>query len=332
MIRKVFVSLICFISIISITACSFQPNNGDTIRLAEVTRSIFYAPLYVAIEKGFFEEEDLHIELTTTWGGDKTMTSLLSGGSDIALVGAETSIYVNAQEPAEPIINFAMLTQSDGTFLMARNNTADEFAWEDLKGSTFLGQRKGGMPQMTGEFVLKQNHIDPHQDLTLIQNIDFANIANAYASGTGEYVQLFEPQATMFEHQGLGSIVASFGEESGAVPYTVFMTKEGYMEENEDHIERFTRAIYKAQTWIYNASAEEVATAVAPYFDDTSTDIIADSFVRYRNQQSYAQTPVLTEEAWNNLQDIMDEAGELPERSDYNTYVNNTWAEKVINE
>ncbi|MFB4163106.1 ABC transporter substrate-binding protein [Alteribacillus sp. JSM 102045] len=333
MTKNMLTALLCFFMFIgTLTACSFQKETTETIRLAEVTRSIFYAPLYVAIEEGYFEKENLNIDLTTTWGGDKTMTSLLSDGSDVALVGAETSIYVNSQEPAEPIINFAMLTQSDGTFLMAREETAEEFDWEDLKGSTFLGQRKGGMPQMTGEFVLKKNGIDPHNDLDLIQNIDFANIANAYASGTGEYVQLFEPQATLFEQEGLGNIVASFGEESSAVPYTVFMAKKSYLEENEDTAERFTRAIHKAQQWIYNSTPEEIAESITPYFDDTPEGIIADAAKRYRDQESYATTPVLTEEAWNNLQDIMDEAGELPERSEYNEFVNNTWAENVMND
>lgn len=323
--------MVFFLSfILTMTACQTNQKGGDTIRLAEVTRSIFYAPMYVAIEEGFFEEEGIDIELITTWGGDKTMTTLLSGGSDIALVGAETSIYVNAQEPNDPIINFAMLTQTDGTFLMARNEETIE--WEDLKGSTFLGQRKGGMPQMVGEFVLKKHGIDPHGDLTMIQNIDFANIANAYASGTGDFVQLFEPQATMFENEGLGHIVASFGEESGTIPYTVFMTKESYMKEHDDIVERFTRAIYKAQQWIYSEDPEKIAEALAPFFDDTPTDIIADATERYRSQQSYALDPLFTKEAWDNLQDIMEEAGELPKRLDYERYVDNTWAKRVVNE
>ncbi|RSL31966.1 ABC transporter substrate-binding protein [Salibacterium salarium] len=316
----------------ALAGCNFsQEDETTTVELAEVTRSIFYAPLYVAMEQGFFEEENLNIELTTTWGGDKTMTSLLSDGADVALVGAETSIYVNAQEPADPIINFAMLTQTDGTFLMAKEET-DSFSWDDLKGTTFLGQRKGGMPQMTGEYVLKQNNIDPAEDLNLIQNIDFANIASAYSSGTGEYVQLFEPQATLFEQEGLGQIVASFGEESGALPYTVFMAKEGFVHGDDDVAERFTRAIYKAQQWVYEASPEEIASTIAPYFDDTPEDVIADSAVRYRDQESYAKTPVLPEKAWDNLQNIMEEAGELPEPSDYDQFVDTELAEKVMEE
>ncbi|MFZ4450739.1 ABC transporter substrate-binding protein [Salibacterium aidingense] len=314
-----------------LTGCSLQEDETTEVELAEVTRSIFYAPLYVALENGYFEEENLNINLTTTWGGDKTMTALLSDGADVALVGAETSIYVNAQDPAEPIINFAMLTRTDGTFLMAREEP-ENFEWEDLKGKTFLGQRKGGMPQMTGEYVLKQNNIDPQEDLDLIQNIDFANISNAFASGTGNYVQLFEPQATQFEQEGLAHIVASFGEESGSLPYTVFMAEESFFEDDKEAAERFTRAIYKAQQWVYSASPDEIAEVLAPYFDDTPEDIIADSAARYRDQQSYAETPLLPESAWDNLQNIMDEAGELPERSDYEQYVDTEIAESVIDE
>ena len=184
---------------ISLAACNFGTQKAENplkkVKVAEVTRSIFYAPQYVAIEKGFFKEEGLDVEITTTWGGDKTMTALVSDGADIALVGSETSIYVSAQGSTDPVINFAQLTQTDGTFLVSRKRI-DHFEWEQLNGSTFLGQRKGGMPQMVGEYVLKKHGIDPHKDLNLIQNIDFANIANAFISGTGDYVQLFEPQAS----------------------------------------------------------------------------------------------------------------------------------------
>jgi NitT/TauT family transport system substrate-binding protein len=178
--RFVFTILLTAVLTIGLTACSSGGDENQKVRVAEVTRSIFYAPQYVAIEKGFFKEEGLDIELTTTWGGDKTMTTLLSGGAEIALVGSETSIYVHAQGSDDPVINFAQLTQTDGTFLVSREKV-ENFEWDQLKDSTFLGQRKGGMPQMVGEFVLKKHGIDPHNDLNLIQNIDFANIANAFA-------------------------------------------------------------------------------------------------------------------------------------------------------
>ncbi|WPK14033.1 ABC transporter substrate-binding protein [Lysinibacillus louembei] len=167
-----------------------QQEKLTEVRVGEVTRSIFYAPLYVAIEEGFFEEEGLKVDLRTIAGGDKTMTALLSDGIDVALVGSETSIYVNAQEANDPIINFAQLTQTDGTFLVAREEI-DDFSWEMLKGSVFLGQRKGGMPQMAGEYVLRQHGIDPHNDLELIQNIDFANVATAFASGDKKHYYIF---------------------------------------------------------------------------------------------------------------------------------------------
>ena len=298
------------------------------VQVGEVTRSIFYAPQYVAIEKGFFEEEGLKVELKTIAGGDKTMTALLSGGIDVALVGSETSIYVTAQGANDPIKNFAQLTQTDGTFLVAREQI-DDFSWEMLKGSTFLGQRKGGMPQMAGEFVLKKHGIDPQSDLELIQNIDFANISTAFASGTGDYVQLFEPTASVFEAEGVGHIVASFGTESGHLPYTAFMTKASMIESDPEMVEKFTRAIKKAQDWVYANSAEDVAKAIQPFFEDTDVGLIATVVDRYKQQESFAKDPILDEEEWNNLQDVMEEAGELPERMDYEELVDTTFAEKV---
>lgn len=306
-----------------------EPKKLEKVRIAEVTRSIFYAPQYVALAKGFFKEEGLDVTLTTTPGGDKTMTALLSGGADVALVGSETSIYVYAQGSNDPVINFAQVTQTDGTFLVAREKI-DNFSWDQLKGTTFLGQRKGGMPQMVGEFVLKKHGIDPHKDLTLIQNIDFANIANAFASGTGQFVQLFEPTASIFEKEGKGYIVASFGKESGHVPYTTFMAKESYMKENKETIEKFTKAVYKAQQWVESHSAEEIAKAVEPYFPDTDLEIMTTVVDRYKSQGSFATDPILDEEEWNNLQNIMNEAGELPKEIDYKTLVNTEVAKKVI--
>jgi len=319
-----YVSMV-FVLILPLAACSNEPTE---IRVGEVTRSIFYAPQYVALEKGFFEDEGLSVDLKTTWGGDKTMTSLLSGGSDVALVGSETSIYVKARGATDPVINFAQLTQTDGTFLVAREEQPD-FKWDDLKDSTFLGQRKGGMPQMAGEYVLKQKGIDPHEDLNLIQNVEFANIPNAFASGTGDYVQLFEPTASVFERENKGHIVASFGTESGHIPYTVFMAKQSFMDENKDSIEKFTRAVYKAQTWVQEHSAREIAEVIQPYFEDSDLDLIETVVDRYKSQGSFATDPILDEDEWNNLKAIMDAAGELPEDVKHSTLVNTDIANSV---
>lgn len=313
---------------IVLSACNKE---AVKVNLAEVTRSIFYAPQYVALEKGYFADEGLEVELQTTWGGDTTMTALLSDGADIALVGAETSIYVYAQDSRDYAINFAQLTATDGTFLVAKEEMPD-FNWEEVKGSKFLGQRVGGMPQMVGEYVLKSHDIDPHHDLELNQSIDFANIPGAFQSGDYEFVQLFEPTASIFEQQGQGHIVASFGEESGTVPYTVFMTKESYIEENEETVKKFTKAIYRAQQWVNESTPEEVAELIAPYFEEADLDILASSIERYKNQGSYSLDPILQEEAWENLKAIMDEAGELPIDAPYDDLVNTTIAEEVMND
>src|SRR5690625_16201 len=317
-------------STLIISACGVNEDK-TSIKLAEVTRSVFYAPQYVALENGFFEDEGLDVELQTTWGGDKTMTSLLSDGSDIALVGAETSMYVYGQDSKDYAVSFAQLTQTDGTFLVAKEPQSD-FKWDDLKESTFLGQRKGGMPQMVGEYVIKQHGIDPHNELNLLQNVDFANIPGAFASGDSDYVQLFEPTASVFEKEGKGHVIASFGEESGQVPYTVFMAKSSFIEEDGEAIKKFTRAIYKAQQWVEEHSGEEIAEVIEPYFEDTDLDILATSMERYKGQDSFATDPILSEEGWNQLQEMMDEAGELPDDVPYEELVNTNIAEDVMNE
>lgn len=313
-----------------LTACS--SSSHKSITLAEVTRSVFYTPQYIALEKGFFAEEGLDVELQTTWGGDKTMTALLSDHADIALVGSETSIYVHAQDATDPVINFAQLTQTDGTFLVSKEPMPN-FTWEDVRGEVFLGQRKGGMPQMVGEFVLKQHGVNPHEDLEdLIQHIDFANIPGAFASGDAQFVQLFEPTASVFEKEGKGHVIASFGEESGLIPYTVFMTKESMIKNDRETVEKFTRAIYKAQKWVADANAEDIAKVVEPYFEDSTLDILTASIERYKAQQSFALDPILTESAWENLLNIMDEAGELPGDSPYDELVNIDIATEVMSQ
>ena len=318
--------LMCLL-LIPLGACGSKEKETTKVRVAEVTRSLFYTPQYVAIEKGFFKDEGLTIDLKTTAGGDKTMTALLTNGADIALVGSETSIYV-AQGSDDPVINFAQLTQTDGTFLVSREKI-DNFNWDMLKDSTFLGQRKGGMPQMAGEFVLKKHNIDPKKDLNLIQNIDFANISTAFASGTGDFVQLFEPTASVFEKEGKGYIVASFGTESGHLPYTVYMAKESYLKEDKETVEKFTRALKKAQDWVQESDAAEIAKVIQPYFEDTNLDTMETVITRYKEQGSFATDPILDEEEWNNLQDIMDEADELPSRISHDELVNTDFAEKV---
>jgi len=331
---KLFGAMALLLSTLLLAACSANQTEKkeETIKklkVGEVTRSVFYAPQYVALEKGFFKDAGLKIDLQTTWGGDKTMTALLSGSVDVALVGSETSIYVHDQKPKDKVINFAQLTRTDGTFLVSKEPDSN-FTWEQLRGSSFLGQRKGGMPQMVGEFVLKKNDIDPKNDLTLKQNIDFANIPGAFVSGKDQYVQLFEPTASIFEKEGKGHIVASFGEASGEVPYTVFMAKESMLKNDAETIQKFTNALYKAQKWVEDNDAETIAKTIEPYFEDTDVDILATSIDRYKKQGSYAQDPRLQKKAWENLKDIMKEARELPSDVPYTELVNTNFAEKAM--
>lgn len=257
------------------------------------------------------------------------MTALLSGTIDVALVGSETSIYVYQQGADDPVVNFAQVTQTDGTFLVSRKKI-DKFDWSMLKGSTFLGQRKGGMPQMAGEFTLKKKGIDPQKDLKLIQNVDFANIPAAFSSGTGDYVQMFEPQAAVIEKEGKGFVIASFGVESGQLPYTVYMTKKSFLTKNAKTIQKFTNAVYRAQRWVADKSVDEIAQAVTPYFTDTDKEIVKAVVKRYKEQQSFATDPIVDEKEWNNLQDVMQSAGELKQRADYKALVDNTFAAMAI--
>ncbi|HLQ70271.1 MAG TPA: ABC transporter substrate-binding protein, partial [Bacillota bacterium] len=228
-------------------------------------------------------------------------------------------------------VNFAQLTQTDGTFLVAKEDKPD-FDWSDVSDSTFLGQRKGGMPQMVGEFVLKQHGIDPHTDLDLKQNIEFENIPGAFVSGNAEYVQLFEPTASVFEKEGKGHVIASFGEESGKLPYTVFMAKQSLFDDDPETIKNFTKAIYTAQKWVQENSPEKIAKVIQPYFEEADLDILTDSMERYKNQKSFATDPILNEDEWNNLKNIMDEAGELPDEISYEDLVNTDIAKKVMGE
>ncbi|MGL4820828.1 MAG: ABC transporter substrate-binding protein [Bacilli bacterium] len=329
--RKWLFAIVATLFLVGTVACSNESKTESLtkVRVAEVTHSLFYAPLYVAIEKGLFKDQGLDVELTTTWGGDKTMATLLSDGADIGLIGSETSVYVYNQKAKDPVINFAQLTQTDGTFLVSRK-PIDHFEWSMLKGSTFLGQRKGGMPQMVGEYVLKQKGINPQTDLTLIQNVDFPNIPNAFLAGTGDFVQLFEPVASAFEQEGKGYIVASFGTESGKVPYTSFMAKDSYITKNQAVIEAFTAAIYAAQQWTDSHTAAEIADVVAPQFKDVTKETMIKVIDRYQSQHSFATNPILDAEEWNNLSAIMKEAGVINDTPPYETLVATHFANEAV--
>ena len=298
------------------------------IQLNEVTRSVFYAPQYVAISKGFFEEEGLKLEITTGQGADKVMTAILAGQSDIGLCGPEAAIYVYNEGKEDYIEVFAQLTQKDGSFLVSKEQT-DNFSWQDLKGKTVIPGRKGGVPYMTLEYVLKQNGLNPKTDLVLDDSIKFDLMAGAFTGGNAEYVTLFEPTASMTEDAKKGYIVASVGEAAGEVPYTAYCAKKSYIANNKETIEGFTKAIYKGEQWVKEHSAIEIAKAIQEFFPDTTVESLENSVQKYKEIDTWKENPILKEEAFDKLQLIMTEAGELEQKAPYNKIVNNTFAEKV---
>ena len=255
---------------------------GDltTVTLNEVAHSIFYAPQYVAIEKGYFKEEGIALELVTGFGADKTMTAVLSGEADIGFMGSEASIYVYSQNPDDYIVNFAQLTQRAGNYLVARE-PAEDFQWADLKGKNVLGGRKGGMPQMVFEYILKKNGIDPARDLTIDQSIDFGSTAAAFSGGQGDYTVEFEPAATSLEQEKAGYVVASLGEASGYVPYTAYSAKQSYMEKHPELIQAFTNALQKGMDFVNSHTPEEIAKVIAPQFAETDLDTLTTIVKRY---------------------------------------------------
>ena len=328
-IAAVLVVVIIVAVMISKKANQNQEKDIKTIKLNEVTRSVFYAPQYAAITQGFFKEEGIELEITTGQGADNVMTSILAGQSDIGLCGPEASIYVYNEGKEDYVPIFAQLTKRDGSFLVSKNPTQN-FSWSDLKGKTVIPGRKGGVPYMTLEYVLKQNGINPQTDLNLDDSIKFDLMAGAFTGGNAEYVTLFEPTASMTQDAGKGYIVASVGEAAGEVPYTAYCAKKSYIEKNQDIIEVFTRATYKGQQWVKTHSAKEVAEAVQSFFPATSLESLEKSVQSYKDIDAWNETPVLKKEAFDKLQLIMTEAGELKQQAPYEKIVNNTFAEKVI--
>ena len=335
--KKIIIPIVCIVIIATIVITVIWVNNKPeeqaeltTIQLNEVTRSVFYAPQYVAIANGFFEEEGLAIEMTTGQGADKVMTAILAGQSDIGLCGPEASIYVYNEGREDYVEVFAQLTKRDGSFLVSKNPT-DNFSWNDLKGKTVIPGRKGGVPYMTFEYVLKQNGINPETDLVLDDSIQFDLMAGAFAGGNAEYVTLFEPTASMTEEQGKGYVVASVGEASGEVPYTAYCAKKSYIEENSDIIEGFTRAVYRGQQWVKEHSAREIAEVIQDFFPDTTVESLEQSVQSYKDIDAWNENPILKEESFDKLQLIMTEAGETDQKEPNNKIKKNTYNEKVIN-
>ena len=299
------------------------------VTLNEVAHSIFYAPQYVAIEEGYFKDEGLDMTLITGFGADKTMTAVISGEADIGFMGAEASIYAYQEGATDPVVNFAQLTQRAGNFLVAREEMPD-FKWEDLKGRKVLGGRKGGMPEMVFEYILKQNGLDPQKDLSIDQSIDFGATAAAFTGDdSADFTVEFEPSATALEKQGAGYVVASLGVDSGYVPYTSYSAKTSYMKKNPDIMQKFTNALQKGMDFVQNHTPEEIAEIIEPQFPETDLDTITAIVKRYYDQDTWKENLVFGQEGFELLQDILEDAGELKERTPYAELVNTEFTQNA---
>lgn len=342
MIKKI-ITLISSVALgaVCLTGCnssetkeSTEKKELDNVTIAEVTHSVFYAPQYAAITNGFFEDEGIKIDLINTQGADKTMAALISGEAQVGLMGPEASIYVYNQDNKDYAVNFAQLTKRDGSFLVAREKMPN-FKYEDLKGSEILGGRKGGVPLMTFEYVLKKNGLTIGEntaagEVNVRTDVQFGVMTGAFAGGEADYTTAFEPTATAMEKEGSGYIVSSIGEDSGEIPYTAYSTTKSFMDENKDLIQRFTNAVYKGQQWVQKASSEEIAKAMQPFFEDITLEDLITVVDRYKSIDAWSQDPLLKEESLNNLIDVMKEAKELDKEPPYKDIVNTDFANTAI--
>lgn len=332
--RLTYVIAIIILIAIIVSICIIKNKSGNdenklkTINVSEVTRSVFYAPQYVAINNGFFEKNGIEIELTTSAGADAVMTSVLSNQVEIGFAGPEASIYVYNEGKEDYCQVFAQMTKKDGSLLVSKNPN-DNFEWKDVKGTTIIPGRKGGVPFMTLEYVLKQNGINPETDVVLDDSIKFDLMAGAFTAGDAEYVTLFEPTASLTELEGKGYVVASVGEAAGEIPYTAYFAKKSYIEENRDIIQGFANAIYEGEQWVKNHSSREIAEVIQSFFPDTDIELLERAIQSYKDIDAWNETPVLKQESFDKLQEVMTSAGELTDKAPYEKIVNNEFAENV---
>lgn len=333
--KKIFICTLIVILILLVGIQIYLSNKKDTkeemanIKINEVTRSVFYAPQYVAINKGFFEENGIKVELTTGQGADAVMTAVLSNQCDIGFAGPEASIYVYNEGKEDYCQVFAQMTKRDGSFLVSKTKN-ENFKWQDVKEKTIIPGRKGGVPYMTLEYVLKQNGIEPKKDVILDDSIKFDLMAGAFASGDADYVTLFEPTASLTEKQNKGYIVASVGEASGEIPYTAYFAKKSYIEKNEDIIQGVTNAIAKGEKWVKEHTSKEIAKEIQSFFPSTGLEELESAIESYKNIDAWNENPILKEESFNRLQEVMIEAGELTNKVPYDKIVNNKYSEKTL--
>lgn len=320
------ISLILILLLLPITGCSKEKNK--TLRINEVTHSIFYAPFYAAINLGYFKQAGIDIELTTGGGSDKSMTALLSHQADIGFMGPETAVYVyNEGQKDYPVI-IAQVTRRDGSFIVGKEDDSD-FSFEKLKGKSVIGGRKGGMPEMTLEYVLKEKGIDPYSDLTLRTDVSFDLMGGAFMSGEDDYVALFEPVASTMVLAGEGYLVASVGAETDCVAYTAMTVLKSFRDKNKDLLQSFVSALKKGQEWVENNSPESIAEVIAPSFPDSDTSLIESVVKNYKAIDAWNTSPATEKSHFEQLLKIISSSGIDTKNADFETLVDNSFAEKA---
>lgn len=316
---------LCLAALLVLPGCAGE-KQLTRVRLSEVTHSVFYAPQYVAMSQGFFRQEGLDVELTNGGGADKVMTAVVSGQADMGLAGPEAAIYVMNQGKEDHPVILAQLTKRDGSFLVGR--TPGPFSWDQVRGKTIIGGRAGGVPEMTLEYVLRQNGVEPQQDAVVDTSVQFNMMAGAFTGGNGDYVTLFEPTATEVEQAGKGYILCSIGQESGEIPYTAYFASQAYIHDHADIVQRFTNAIARAQKWIAEHDAAQTAEIIAPQFPDTSVPVLTQVVQRYKDIDAWNATPVMTRSSLERLETVMETAGVLDHADwvDFDRLVDNSYA------
>lgn len=323
--RKVIIPIICIILLTSLFILGNNNKKKETekltkIKVAEVTHSIFYTPLYVAHALGYFEDEGLDVEIILTSGANNVAAAVMSGDVQIGFCGSEQTLYIYNEGAKDYLINFAGMTKRDGSFLVSRKPIKD-FDLSKLSG-VILGGRQGGMPAMTLKYTLHEKNID---NLTVDTSIDFAGLSGAFIGGNGDFVTLFEPTALKLEKEGYGYVVASIGELGGEVPYTTFNALKSYIEKNPETIEKFNRALQKGLDYTFKKDSDTLAKLLVNYFPDTSLNDIKTVVERYRDSDSWYRTTYITESGYNHMQEIVDFNGFLTKKVNYSILVDNTY-------
>lgn len=298
--------------------------SGEVLKINEVTHSVFYAPMYLADALGYYEEEGFEVEFTNGGGADNTMAAVLSGSADVGFCGPEAALYIAIGGSSDSPKVFGQLTKRDGSFLVARTPEPD-FKWSDLEGKEILAGRKGGVPAMTFEYVIEELGVNA----SLNYDVDFNYMTAAFESGIADYCTMFEPTASDYEAEGKGYIVASVGEQSGEIPYTCFAAKESYINENPEKIEGLLRAVTKATKFVMENGAATVAEYLAPYFDGTSEESLANSVQAYKDIDAWVANMAMEEAAFTRLQDVIENSGELERRVDFDELILTDVAQKV---